>query len=455
MPKILLVDDVELFLELEKSFLAGQGYGIETARSGEEMLLRIEDVAPDLVLLDLYMTGMDGDEVCRRLRTSERWKTLPLIMVTAAGKDEEVRRCLAAGCDDYVTKPINRSELLLKVKRLLGRQLKRANPRAAVKLAGRIKAAGRSFEVEISNLSQSGLHARGGQTLPVGSPLAVEVSFGEEILSVVGKVKHVEEGPQGGMGIYFVRPDLHGEKLIGKVLEHFGPGSDLTGIFLRTSPEQEIGPSPDMQGLEEERRRLLQRVEELEAENREFALELVRVGEINNNLANLYVASHRLHSTLCHAEVLELVREVVINLVGAEKFALLEPSKEGDFLEFKTGEGFEQGEFPALVSTEGIFGDVLCRGQSYYSEQDVAQGSDEIGSPLALVPMMIHGRTVAVLAVYRLFIQKNAFTPLDFQLFSMLAEHAATALFSSALYEESERKRSTYKGFMDLLLKPS
>ena len=60
---------------------------------------------------------------------------------------------------------------------------------------------------------------------------------------------------------------------------------------------------------------------------------------------------------------------------------------------------------------------------------------------------------MGVLAIYRLFVQKEAFAPVDYQLFSMMAEHAATALFSSSLYEASKRKRETYKGFMDLLLK--
>jgi len=71
MPTILMVDDVELFLELEKSLLEGTGYTIETSRSGEDALNRLDAIAPDLLLLDLYMPGIDGDEVCRRIRTSD------------------------------------------------------------------------------------------------------------------------------------------------------------------------------------------------------------------------------------------------------------------------------------------------------------------------------------------------------------------------------------------------
>ena len=121
MATILLVDDVELFLQLERSFLEGDGHTVVTAASGEEALSRMEEVKPELLLLDLYMPGIDGDEVCRRLRASKRWRKLPVIMVTAAGKDGEIRKCLTAGCDDYITKPVNKKELIEKVGRLLGK----------------------------------------------------------------------------------------------------------------------------------------------------------------------------------------------------------------------------------------------------------------------------------------------------------------------------------------------
>ena len=114
MSNILLVDDVELFLELEKSLLEDLEYNLTTAMSGEEVLERIDTIKPDLILLDLYMGGLDGDEVCRRLREIDRWRALPIIMVTAAGRREEIERCLQAGCDDYVTKPVSKVELVEK-----------------------------------------------------------------------------------------------------------------------------------------------------------------------------------------------------------------------------------------------------------------------------------------------------------------------------------------------------
>jgi len=80
MPKILLVDDVDLFLELERSYLDGCDYDLVTASSGEETLKRLDKVAPDVLLLDYYMPGINGDEVCRTIRNDSRWEKLSILM---------------------------------------------------------------------------------------------------------------------------------------------------------------------------------------------------------------------------------------------------------------------------------------------------------------------------------------------------------------------------------------
>ena len=96
---------------------------------------------------------------------------------------------------------------------------------------------------------------------------------------------------------------------------------------------------------------------------------------------------------------------------------------------------------------------MVHKGESFYQEGSVVAGSDDQMVPLAAIPLLINGRCMGVLAIYHLFVQKEKFEQVDYQLFSMMAEHAATALFSSSLYGASERKRETYKGLMDFLLK--
>src|SRR5690606_28186326 len=150
---ILLVDAVDLFLQLEKSFLEDGMHKDTTARSVEEALSRLDEVQPELMLLDIYMPVINGNEVCRRLVALIRWQELPVIMVTAAGRDEEILKCLEAGCDDYLTKPVNKKDLFDKVQRLLGRAKVRKTFRAAVSLPVQVTQGRRTIETRACDLS--------------------------------------------------------------------------------------------------------------------------------------------------------------------------------------------------------------------------------------------------------------------------------------------------------------
>jgi CheY-like chemotaxis protein/FtsZ-binding cell division protein ZapB len=455
MSKILLVDDVDLFVQLEKSFLEDSGHQIATASSGEEALSRLDEVQPELMLLDLYMPGINGDEVCRRLRALGRWQELPVIMVTAAGKDEEILKCLEAGCDDYLTKPVNKKDLIDKVQRLLGRSRVRKTLRASVSLPVQVTHGRKTLETRACDLSENGIFLQSTDLFPQGSPVELGVTFPDgRHLSLRGKVVRVVEGSEGGMGIYFVHPDpewLLALRHLVATDPHAAPVSPtLSGRPVEVRLEH---LEHQNQRAREENRLLQLRITELEEENQDFAGQLIHTEEVNNNLTNLYIASTRLHSQLNRTQVIAIIKEVVINFIGAEKFALLLFDREARQLCYETGEGFEDRPFPRVTAGEGLLGEVAAGGESYFQEGSVSEGSDDPRVPLAAIPLMIHGESMGVLAIYRLFIQKESFQQVDFQLFSMMAEHAATALFSSTLYEESERKRQTYRGFMDLILK--
>ena len=109
--RILLVDDVKLFLQLGKALLARSDTLVETAESGIEAIDKAFRSPPDIVFLDLLMPDMNGDEVCRTLKNDPRTKSLPVVMVSSDGKPETLSLCFAAGCDDFVTKPI-KAEIL-------------------------------------------------------------------------------------------------------------------------------------------------------------------------------------------------------------------------------------------------------------------------------------------------------------------------------------------------------
>jgi CheY-like chemotaxis protein len=110
--KILLVDDVELFLELEKTFLRRDEVDLLVARNGEDALDLMARECPDLVFLDLYMPGINGDEVCRQLKKNGSLANNPVIMVLQAGSPEDERRCREAGCNEILFKPVRREAFI-------------------------------------------------------------------------------------------------------------------------------------------------------------------------------------------------------------------------------------------------------------------------------------------------------------------------------------------------------
>ena len=112
--RVLVVDDQPPNVRLLEAILTPRGYEVSSASSGEEALGKIAESEPDLVLLDIVMPGMDGYEVCRRIRERTETAYLPVVMVTASGDEQKVK-ALEAGADDFLTKPINQSELLARV----------------------------------------------------------------------------------------------------------------------------------------------------------------------------------------------------------------------------------------------------------------------------------------------------------------------------------------------------
>lgn len=117
--KVLLVDDVNLLLELEKAFLKGLPVDVLVARNGAEALVLVKQTPPDLIYLDLNMPVMDGLTCCKALKSDPQTCDIPVIMVTTAGREEDEALCRDAGCDDYITKPINGKIFLEKGRKCL------------------------------------------------------------------------------------------------------------------------------------------------------------------------------------------------------------------------------------------------------------------------------------------------------------------------------------------------
>jgi DNA-binding response OmpR family regulator len=119
---ILAVEDDEDILELLKYNLAKEGYRVTAVTSGEEGLQLARSTTPDLVLLDLMLPGVDGLEVCRRLRLDAKSRQVPIIMLTAKGEEADIVTGLELGAEDYITKPFSTRVLLARVRAVLRRR---------------------------------------------------------------------------------------------------------------------------------------------------------------------------------------------------------------------------------------------------------------------------------------------------------------------------------------------
>ena len=117
--KILVVDDQPSNVKLLRIKLSKEGYDVVEAANGREALARVVSDAPDLVLLDVMMPGMNGYDACRRIKERETNGFLPVILVTAKTETEALIEGFEAGADDYVTKPFKPVELLARVRAML------------------------------------------------------------------------------------------------------------------------------------------------------------------------------------------------------------------------------------------------------------------------------------------------------------------------------------------------
>jgi len=117
--KILIVDDDPLGIETLESILEGQGYDISSATNGASALEKADQLLPDLILLDVMMPGMDGFEVCRRIRATPKLAEMPIIILTALDDRPSRLRGIECGADDFLSKPADRQELRLRAKTIL------------------------------------------------------------------------------------------------------------------------------------------------------------------------------------------------------------------------------------------------------------------------------------------------------------------------------------------------
>jgi hypothetical protein len=180
---------------------------------------------------------------------------------------------------------------------------------------------------------------------------------------------------------------------------------------------------------------LQRKLASIETEHRQFSEQYEKVEHQNSNLANLYVASYRLHGTLDRQEVLGIIQEIIINLVGSEELGIFELNPKGGVLSLASSVGIDPARYQSIPLGSGLIGRVALSGEPYLGAHPggAAATPDEVNLT-ACIPMKLNDKVTGAIAVFHLLPQKDGLEALDHELFDLLATHAAMALYCTSLH---------------------
>jgi GAF domain-containing protein len=202
--------------------------------------------------------------------------------------------------------------------------------------------------------------------------------------------------------------------------------------------------------LEKEKAQLVSHYRKAEAESSRWVGEYAQIESELANFANLYVASHQLHSSLGLASTVRRIKELLEQLMGARVFAVYLATSDGRRLAPIVTHGFDRGEPIAIKPDDGGIGEVFTTGVARIEAGDLSRGSME--TPLALVPMRTEDKVIGVLAVFSTLEQKPKFLPVDFELFKMLGEHAGGALIGARLFADAGQRIPNFDSLLNGVL---
>lgn len=179
---------------------------------------------------------------------------------------------------------------------------------------------------------------------------------------------------------------------------------------------------------------LKRQMAEIREENHSFSQKYLEVEVQNSNLANLYVASYRLHGTLDRREILSSIQEIIINLVGCEEFAIFDLD-DGGMLTLIASMGIDTARYGRIPVGEGKIGETVRAGEIYLAKKNGADPASSEGTPLiACIPLKVEGKVTGVIAIFRLLQHKTALETIDQEMFDLLATHAAMSLYCAGLH---------------------
>ena len=219
-PKVLLVDDVKLFLEMEKGLLAPSNLEIHTAQNGLEALEIARRELPDLIIMDMYMPKMDGVTCCTTIKQDKLLSRIPVIMVTNASLKEDMEACRKAGCDAFLAKPVEGKSFLDAVNSFLP-SVERREARVLCRIPLEIDLNGKNFTESSVDISLRGMFIESGAQVPVGSELLIKFVLPENstppitargrIAWINDSISRIRPNRPAGLGVHFI--EITGEGL--------------------------------------------------------------------------------------------------------------------------------------------------------------------------------------------------------------------------------------------------
>jgi CheY-like chemotaxis protein/Tfp pilus assembly protein PilZ len=227
--KVLIVDDVNFFLDVQRHMLAQVECDILTARSGLEALRTIKKERPQLVLLDYNMPDLNGDKTCEIIKRDPRYKDIPIVIVSSEPGEDAKTRCLAAGADCYLTKPVDQMEFIEAVSKLLRVRSSLYYPRVFLRSEVYLRKGGDVRRMMTVNISLTGIFLETTEPLEVGETVTVHLTVPEprkniEVTARVTKIVTEEDmhktGLFPGMALEFLTLDLEDRRYIKKYIDY-------------------------------------------------------------------------------------------------------------------------------------------------------------------------------------------------------------------------------------------
>jgi GAF domain len=225
--------------------------------------------------------------------------------------------------------------------------------------------------------------------------------------------------------------------------------SENAGLRAKVEADQAVRELlKKIERLEREKSELVSQYRQAEAATTEFTARVQEVESEFANLANLFVASNQIHSSLSPRGVTRRIKEVLAQLVGAERYAMYLVDPEGEELIPIASEGVPGNQLVPVRITGTRIGDVLRKGSASVADSDPSLGT--LDNPPAVIPLSVDDRVVGTIAIFSTLAQKNKFDQVDFELFKLLGQHAAQALVAASLFAQAEQKLPGLEAFLDL-----